>query len=237
MQAIHSSPAKIATPRGGQPRWLKYLIWACYVVIGLSFSGFAWFVIAKPVQVVPRSNPAPPFMLRDANGAWLTDGELRGKIVLLQVAYQGCTTECVITTELFRELQQRIIANQAALPIQLITVGLDGDDPHTLTALQKELAADGTNWRVLSASPESVRELVGGELNIYYAQRDGATYLRDQTAVMIDTQGMFRLAYQGNQLSPDYILRHVELMQQEVAATGWSRGIYEAAHLFTCYAN
>jgi protein SCO1 len=195
-----------------------------------------YFVVGRPVQVLPRLRPLPAFSLQDQQGGWLADSELRGRAVLVSFGYSRCGDACAATSSLLRDLA----AQPAATPL-LLTVDLDAAYD-TLPVLQRyatALGADGERWRLLRGEPAEIKALVGGGLGIYYTAGGEAAAppptLRDHRVLLIDGQGLVRAEYAGVGLDISRVRRDLALVEREAASQGPTRLLYSAAHLFVCY--
>ncbi|MGQ9527465.1 SCO family protein [Chloroflexus sp.] len=65
-----------------------------------------WFVVARPVKVLPRGEPFPPFALTDQRGTRLLDSDMRGRMVFVNLMHRRCGDECAEQTRRLLELRQ-----------------------------------------------------------------------------------------------------------------------------------
>jgi protein SCO1/2 len=101
------------------------------------------------------------------------------------------------------------------------------------------LGADSSQWRFATGDAARLKEMIGGGFEVYYAPDDAGGYRFDPTFVLMDGWGIIRGKYRYQVQVPDAdrILRHIGVLAEEVQkSTGANKLIYEAAHLFLCYA-
>lgn len=207
-----------------------------------------WFVVARPIEVLPRISPAPSFVLTDQRGAWVSDTDLQGSILIVSFSFTRCSSHCAAQQKQLLALEQNI--RQAApgnKPILFLMISIDPthDTPAVLHAYAEQPDTERRNWRFLTGHPSEIKQLVGGGFGVYYQEPDAGHPVgrsevvleHAQRVVLIDDTGIIRAEYDGNALDPARIARHIALIEQEAASSGVSRAAYEAAHLFVCYAD
>lgn len=216
--------------------------WILLVVGVLLVAGVFAFAIIQPIKVLPRIRLAPGFTLVDQSGQRLTSEDLRGKVVLYNFLYTGCGAECDRMNATMQEVQQRLHdTDLGGLPVQFVTISFDPahDTPETLQRYAESLGADTSQWRFVTGDPARLKELIGSGFEAYYAPDDAGGFQFDPTFVLVDGWGIIRgkYRYQVAVSDADRILRHIGVLADEVQkATGANKLIYEAAHLFLCYA-
>lgn len=211
---------------------LLYMIGAALVLVLL------WFVIARPVQVLPRMRTLPSFTLVDQNGRWFGLDDLHGRVVLLSVGALHCGDQCQATDARMQQMHQQLRADgYSATQIQLLTVSVDpADTPAALQQYAIRLQANQEDWHLLTGIAAEVKQLIGGELGIYYTLPAGSRPEIDQRIVLIDGAGVVRAIYDPQQLDPATLNRDIGLVLKEAQESlGSQRVVYEAAHLFVCY--
>ncbi len=234
--AVHA-----ATP--GRGAGLRFHWWYVLLVVGvLAVVGVFAFAIIQPIQVLPRIRLAPGFTLTDQNGQRLTSEDLRGSAVLYNFLYTGCGTECDQLNATMQEVQRRLPElGLGGLPVQFVTISFDpaNDTPDVLRQYAESLGADPSQWRFATGDPARLKEMIGGGFEAYYAPDGAGGFQFDPTFVLVDGWGIIRGKYRYQVAVPDAdrILRHIGVLADEVQkATGPNKLIYEAAHLFLCYA-
>lgn len=218
-----------------------------YGLIGLVVlfiaSAFA-FAIFQPVKVLPRIRLAPGFALTDQYGQQLTNEDLRGKIVLYNFTYTRCPAPCRGLDETMLEVQQQLSQTPpGGVLVRLVTISLDPqyDTPETLRGYSESIGADEAIWYFATTTNTSLlKTIVGAGFEVYYASSDeGESIDLTPAFVLVDSLGIIRGEYQYRTNAPDAnrILRHIAVLQEEAQKSiGAGRLVYEAAHLFMCYA-
>lgn len=233
--------AEMAAP-GRQSR-RRFQWWWLLLVIGvLLVAGVFAFAIFQPIKVLPRIRLAPGFTLTDQDGQRLTSEDLRGQVVLYNFLYTGCGEDCDAMNATMQQVQQQVDeVTQGALPVQFVTISFDPDHdtPEALAVYAESLGADPSRWRFATGDSARVKEIIGGGFEAYYAPDEAGGFQFDPTFVLVDGWGIIRGKYRYQVQVPDTqrILRHIGVLAEEVQkATGANKLIYEAAHLFLCYA-
>jgi len=127
-------------------------------------------------------------------------------------------------------------------PFTLVTISFDPeyDTPNVLQAYATSLGADPARWHFATLnSPTLLKTIVGGGFEAYYEQQPDGSFDFSPTYVLVDGWGIVRGQYRYETLASDVdrISRHVGVLAEEVQkSTGANRLVYEAAHLFLCYA-
>ena len=217
------------------------------VVLGvfvLAAFGLVAFVTFQPIQVLPRVQLAPGFSLIDQDGNQLTNEDLRGHFVVYNFTYSGCRApDCPQNDLILREVQQRLgELDSVETPISLVTISFDPehDTPEVLQAYAQSLDADTEQWHFVTGDPTMLKAIIGGGFEVYYNQEEDGSWTFSPTMVLVDGWGIVRAIYHTRTVTPDpdRILRHFEVLEEEVRnSKGVARIGYEAAHLFLCYAS
>lgn len=209
-------------------RWLRIGIISFFTIIILLTAAILWFTIARPIQVLPRIEPAPNFVLTDEQGQWFDSHELLGRPSLLMFSYTRCSVECEPANT--RLHQAYIDLQDNGFPVQFVTISFDAahDSPEVLRNTVKA-------WPWLTGSAVELKQIIGGQFGIFYSQSETGQFNFDQQAVLIDSKGLIRAFYDTQKLDPAIVLRDVQLINREAASSAAERPLYEAAHLFVCY--
>lgn len=218
---------------------IRLLFGSGIVLIGGLIAAFLWFVIARPVKVLPRGEPLPPFALTDQRGNRLLDSDLRGRMVFISLMHSRCGDECAEQNRRLLELRQALqTAGRLGSEVIFLTITLDPahDTPADLSALAGQLGVDPQSWRFVTGDPRDVKMLVGGGLGVYYTEPDktGKLYAERRT-FLIDPVGNVRTSYPADGPPLAIALRDVDLIAREMGSQGAMRLVYEASHLFVCY--
>ena len=198
--------------------------------------GVVAFAVARPVRVVPRLGPAPPFRLVDQDGQAVTLQDLLGRPVLFGF-FPAAPDDPVAArmAQAMLSLQRRLQGEgDGAGELLLVSISLDPerDTPERLKAFSKALGADTDRWRFLTGPGLAVKLAVGSGFGVYY---ETPPVVYDSRYVLVDATGQVRAAYRGPHLDVDGVLQDLERLRREAAARGAARLVYAAAHWLACY--
>lgn len=216
----------------GLARWL-------WILPVLAFLALGYFIVARPIQVLPRITLSPGYLLFDQQGNRLTSEDMRGKITLYTFTYTACQSPCLATSPFLQTLQARLPELEPSdMPIEFVTISIDPerDTPEVLAAYAHDLGADLETWHFVTGTPERLKWVIGGGFGVYYDRRDDGTLALDTAVMLVDWTGTLRAEYRRSLPDMEIVMRDLRLLQQELNnAEGAGRLAYEAAHLFACY--
>ncbi len=223
-----------------QSRWVQGFLFG---IMGLMAVSALAFKIFQPVQVLPRVRLAPSFMLVDQNGETLTSEDVRGKVVLYNFTYTRCPAPCYDLNATMQAIQAGVDeVVPADIPVLLVTISFDPayDNPERLAAAAKAVGADPTRWVFATyQQPNLLKTLLGAGFEVFYQQKEDDSFEFDPKYVLVDGWGVIRGEYTYETLisNRERILRHIGVLADEIEnSKGANKLVYEAAHLFLCYA-
>lgn len=198
------------------------------------------FAVLQPVKVVPRIGLAPGYSFTDINGARLTNEDFRGSVVVYNFTTTHCEASCVDSAPIMQEIQALLgRLDTGGIPVMLVTIALDPvrDTPEQLRSYAMQLGADPALWHFVTGAPERLKQVVGGGFGLYYTQdEDGALQFEPMLA-LVDGNGLLRAQYRRGLPDVEMIERDLKLILDEAHNSRGASGlVYEAAHLFACYA-
>ena len=211
---------------------------ALFILAALLFAAF------QPVKVLPRVRLAPGFALTDQNGQMLTNENLRGQLVLYNFTYTRCPAPCANMNHTLQSIQEKVATmDLGGVPFTLVTISFDPvyDTPEVLNAYAASLGVDPAHWHfaTLTDNPTLLKTIVGGGFEAYYEEQPDGSFDFAPTYVLVDGWGIVRGQYRYETLTSDVVLisRHIGVLADEVQiATVANKLVYEASHLFLCYA-
>lgn len=227
----------VAVPRRMSAVWLRGMLYGVAAFFAALVVLVLWFAIARPVQVLPRIEPAPAFMLTDQDGRWVSDTDLRGHVLLINFTYTRCGERCAAMERSMRTIYEMLHADgRLGSQVRMVTITVDahGDTPPVLRAYAARLGVATSGWVFLTGSDRELKQLIGGGYGVYY-RIEGDDVELDQRAVLVDETGLLRAEYDGVRLNPAIVMRDIGLVEQEANSSEAARPIYEMAHLFVCY--
>lgn len=210
------------------------------LVLGLTILALVlWFAVARPVKVLPRIAPLPAFALHDQYGLPINSSDLRGRTVLINFTYTGCGEACAAQRAGLVVLREELRAQgRLGGEVIFLTVSFDPerDTREALQVYAAQLAASQDSWRFVTGEPRELKQLIGGELGLYYGEPDASGAIEhDQRVLLVDRNGEIRARYKVEDLRPERLRRDLGLVDQELGSSGMMRQVYEASHIFLCY--
>ncbi len=134
--------------------------------------------------------------LTDEKGRALSMDDLRGKPLVLSLIYTSCARICPMTT---RHLAKVVDKARDALgedSFNVAVLGFDAynDSPQAMTYFARKQGIENRGWRILSASPATIKAL-SKELGFeFYASPNGFDHITQTT--VIDAEGrVYRQVY------------------------------------------
>ncbi len=198
------------------------------------------FAVLQPVKVLPRIGLAPGYIFTDSNGERLSNEDLRGKMVVYNFATTTCAAPCVDTTAAMQEVQamvQRIDTN--GIPVAIVTMLIDAEQPtpEQMRAYAEQVGADPSIWHIVTGPADRLKQVVGGGFGMFYEQKDNGVVEFAPMTALVDGNGILRAQYKRTAPDVAFVERDLKLMVDEVRNSRGAGGlVYEAAHLFACYA-
>lgn len=195
-------------------------LWWLYVLLALPVLGVTWFVVWRPITVLPRITLGPGYAFQDQTGALQTSEDRRGQLTLYSFSYEDCAAPCPQSLESLAELN-------AALPaeLDLVTINLASERPAVTPA-----------WPFLTGEEIFVKKVVGSGFDMYYRPEANGQIYFEPRFVLVDKLGLIRAYYLTNEPDLELIRRDVTfLLEEEQNSQGVGAIGYEAAHLFLCY--
>lgn len=178
---------------------------------------------------------APSFALRDQHNRAVTDGDLRGRVVLANFIFTRCTDVCPIyLTPKMREVQ-RLLGEQGIdeRQVQLVSFSVDPeyDTPAVLAAYAARYGADDRVWRFLTGSRLAMEEVARGFAVPMEGLAEAAHEQRGEAAAkpsavvhsgrffLLDQEWQVRALYRADEVAPGEILRDVVALLRQGRAT------------------
>ena len=172
-------------------------------VIGLTLGMLAW---AAPVQAheagqeeqrLPTIGTAPDFALTSQDGAEVTLGDLRGKVVAVTFIYTSCPDVCPMLTDKMARVQDELGPDFGSKVAFLsISVDPEHDTPTVLKEYAELLDADLAGWTFLTGTQAAVRE-VARRYGVAVAPATDRQVDHTLLTTLIDRHGTMRVQYLG----------------------------------------
>jgi protein SCO1/2 len=148
-------------------------------------------------QRLPTIGAAPDFTLTSQDGAAVTLGDFRGKVVAVTFIYTWCPDVCPMLTDKMARVQDALGPDFGTkVAFASITFDPKRDTPEALKEYAEAFDANLAGWSFLTGEPAAVLEL---------AQRYGAAVApgpdgqldHSLLTTLVDRQGVMRVQYLG----------------------------------------
>lgn len=198
------------------------------------------FAVGRPVQVLPRVAPAPPFELVDASGAPVMAPREGSPITLYLFGAVRDEAGMEQVKRFYHEASRALAAAgySDGVAFSFITVDPDHDTPEVLRqAAERLVVPQGLPLSFLTGSWVAIRMVVGTGFGVYFQPSADPELppAYDPAVIIVDENHVIRARYGLDQLDSRTLVRDINLLAKEAGAKGASRWIYEGAHLFLCY--
>jgi protein SCO1 len=178
------------------------------IVLGCVAAGGVWYQTKQSAvpRVVTVGTPqiGGPFSLTDQNGQPKTDGDFRGRWMLVYFGYTNCPDVCPTTMALMSQVLKELGGRATLFAPIFITVDPGHDTP---SVLKEYLASFGSRFVGLTGSQQQIAA-VAREYKVYSAKRPlkGGGYAVDHSSVvcLMDPSGKFVAVYDNSQ-TPEQI--------------------------------
>ncbi len=205
-----------AVDRGARRRLLRGL---CAALCG---SATAW-QHAEAAAAAAATPAADTSFYASFKGAQLLDQEgraldllrLRGRTVLVNFIFTGCSTACPMQTRALAEMQGQL-APALRPRVHLLSVSLDplSDTPQTLKAFARRMGADLSGWTFATGRPPDI-ERISDTLRLYRPLPEVRKPDDHSTALwLLDRLGQVRMRYAGNPPDVPRLLREIAALDQ-----------------------
>ena len=177
-------------------------------VLVIALGVLAWPMLAQAHEAaqeerLPTIGAAPDFALTSQDGAEVTLGAFRGKVVAVTFIYTSCPDVCPMLTDKMARVQDELGADFGSkIAFLSISVDPEHDTPAVLKEYAEALGADLAGWSFLTGTPAAVREVAHRYGVAVAPAADGAV---DHTLLttLVDRQGTMRVQYLGYRFDPE----------------------------------
>ena len=177
-------------------------------VLVIALGVLAWPMLAQAHEAaqeerLPTIGAAPDFALTSQDGAEVTLGAFRGKVVAVTFIYTSCPDVCPMLTDKMARVQDELGADFGSkIAFLSISVDPEHDTPAVLKEYAEALGADLNGWSFLTGTPAAVREVAHRYGVAVAPAADGGV---DHTLLttLVDRQGTMRVQYLGYRFDPE----------------------------------
>jgi protein SCO1/2 len=148
-------------------------------------------------QRLPTIGAAPDFALTSQDGAEVTLGDFRGKVVAVAFIYTSCPDVCPMLTDKMARVQDALGKDFGSKVAFLsITADPERDTPEVLKGYAEAFDANRAGWSFLTGEPAAVLDVAHRYGVAVRVAADGQV---DHTLLttLIDRQGIMRVQYLG----------------------------------------
>jgi protein SCO1 len=176
--------------------------------LGLVLAMLAWPALvqaheASDEQRLPTIGAAPDFTLTSQDGAAVTLGDFRSKVVAVTFIYVSCPDVCPMLSDKLARVQDALGKDFGAKVAFLsITTDPERDTPKVLREHAEALDADLAGWSFLTGTEAAVREVARRYGVAVVEAADGQV---DHTLLttLVDRDGNMRVQYLGYRFDPE----------------------------------
>jgi protein SCO1/2 len=152
---------------------------------------------AADEQRLPTIGAAPDFALTSQDGAEVTLGALRGKVVAVTFIYTSCPDVCPMLTDKMARVQDELGGDFGSKVAFLsISVDPEHDTPAVLKEYAEALGANLAGWSFLTGEPAAIRE-VAHRYGVAVGKAAGGQVDHTLLTTLVDRQGVMRVQYLG----------------------------------------
>jgi protein SCO1/2 len=156
---------------------------------------------------LPKIARAPQFTLTSQDGAEVSLGDFRGKVVAVTFIYTLCSSTCPVLTPMLSLVQDRLGANFGKrVAFISITVDPERDTPDVLKLYAQSFGADLSGWAFLTGSAENIRD-VTRSYGVFAAKTADGDVDHSFLTSLIDPHGILRVQYIGVRFDPEEFRR------------------------------
>ena len=142
-----------------------------------------------------------------------------GKVVVVTFIYTSCADACPLLTAKMAGLQDDLGMDFGPKVFFMsITVDPERDTPEVLTRYAQAHGANLSGWAFLTGTSEEIRA-VARRYGIYYKKQAGGDVDHTFLTSLVDQHGTLRVQYMGVRFDPDELLRDLQSLLREGAAS------------------
>jgi protein SCO1 len=163
---------------------------------------------------LPPGVHPPPIALRDQNGARVSLSAYRGKVVVLAFLSSTCGATCELIAQQIRGALDEL---STVPPVLVISVDPGADTPARVNRFLSQVSLGG-RVRWLSATASALRP-IWRAFRVRPVSAGRAAFASSASIYLIDREGLERVIFQLEQLTPEALSHDVRTLQQGPGAT------------------
>ncbi len=163
---------------------------------------FLKYISSRSEEPLREYHQVGNFQLIERSGRAVSEADLKGKIVVVDFFFGGCSAQCLTLGQQMATLQQ-LTAGMNDVMLVSITVDPGSDTPQALTRYANRINADSNRWLFLTGDRKIIYPLiqqsfllaVADENNLPASQDPG--FIHSDKIALVDKRGVVRAYYNG----------------------------------------
>ncbi len=161
------------------------------------------------------------FQLIERSGRVVSETDLKGKIVVVDFFFGGCSAQCLTLGQHMAELQQ-LTAGMNDVMLVSITVDPGSDTPQALARYANRINADSNRWLFLTGDRKIIYPLIQQSFLLAVAEENSQPasqdpgFIHSDKIALVDKRGVVRAYYDGmDSHTPQMILSGIKQLTAE----------------------
>ena len=156
---------------------------------------------------LPSIGPAPDFSLTSQDGAPVSLGNFRGKVLAVTFIFTSCAETCPLLTAKMAQVQDVLGAKFGTKILFIsITVDPERDKPAVLKEYARNFGVNFKGWMFLTGTVEAIDE-VTDRYGVFTARETTGEVDHTFLTSLIDREGNIRVQYLGVRFDPEEFKR------------------------------
>jgi protein SCO1 len=156
---------------------------------------------------LPTVGPAPDFSLTSQDGAPVSLGDFRGKVLAVTFIFTSCADACPLLTAKMAQVQDALGADFGTkISFISITVDPEHDTPAVLKEYARNFGVDFKGWAFLTGTVEAIDD-VTDRYGVFASQAAASDIDHTFLTSLIDQGGNIRVQYLGVRFDPEEFRR------------------------------
>jgi protein SCO1/2 len=152
---------------------------------------------------LPKIAPAPEFALTSQDGAPVTLGDFRGKVVAVTFIFTMCTATCPVLTPMMSFVQDQLGSDFGTkIAFVSITVDPERDTTDVLKEYAQAFGANLAGWSFLTGTSAAIQD-VTRRYGVYASKSGNGDVDHTFLTSVVDRRGILRVQYLGVRFDPE----------------------------------
>jgi cytochrome oxidase Cu insertion factor (SCO1/SenC/PrrC family) len=163
------------------------------------------------------------FQLIERSGRVVSETDLRGKIVVVDFFFGGCSAQCLTLGQQMATLQ-KLTAGMNDVILVSITVDPRSDTPQVLTRYADRMNADSNRWLFLTGDRKIIYPLIQQSFLLAVADENNLpespdpSFIHSDKIALVDKRGIVRAYYDGlDSSTPQMVLAGIRRLSNDQA--------------------